>query len=84
MGGFREVGEIKSAEGAFPITPSNANPLERPTRALYVGVTGNVRVQLVNGTVVTLTGLVAGIVHPIKVIQVYASGTTATNILGLF
>ena len=48
---------------------------------LYVGVTGNVSYVQWDGTTQALTGLAAGVWHPICCIQVNSSGTTATNIV---
>lgn len=48
---------------------------------LYVGTTGNVSFVQWDGTNQTLTGLLAGMWHPIHSIMVNSSGTTATNIV---
>lgn len=48
---------------------------------LYVGVTGDVSLIEWDGTTITLTGLVAGVWHPIYSLQVNSAGTTATNIV---
>jgi hypothetical protein len=48
---------------------------------LYVGSSGNVNITCWDGTTVTLTGLVAGVWHPIASLGVNSSGTTASNIL---
>jgi len=50
-------------------------------RWLYVGVTGDVSYRKWDGTDQTLTGLAAGIWHPIFSIQVNGAGTTATGIV---
>lgn len=50
-------------------------------RWIYVGVTGNVSFIALNGSTVVLTGLVAGIFHPIWSLQINSSGTTATGIV---
>jgi hypothetical protein len=47
---------------------------------LYVGVSGNVNITQWDGTTITLTGLVAGVWHPIYSTQINSSGTTATNL----
>jgi hypothetical protein len=52
------------------------------TRALYVGGGGNLVCRLADDTAdITLTGLVAGVVYPIAIALVRATGTTATGIL---
>lgn len=71
------------AEDTFDIAPSDANPLDYKTRGLYIGGTGDVRVLMISGSDITFVALAAGIIHPIQIIQVFATGTTATNILGL-
>jgi len=48
---------------------------------LYVGVTGNVNITEWDGTTLVITGLAAGVWHPIYSIQVQSASTTATNIL---
>lgn len=72
------------ATGAAAITPSNDANLATETRALLVGVAGNVRVTTKDGDDVVLTGLLAGNVYPICVVKVWATSTTATNIVGLW
>ena len=50
-------------------------------RWLYVGVTGDVSYTKWDGTNQTLTGLAAGVWHPIFSIRVNSAGTTATGIV---
>jgi hypothetical protein len=68
---------------AFVVTPSDSNYFDHKTRGLYVGVTGNVAVEMAGGNVVTFIGLAGGVVHPLQVIRVLATGTTALNIVGI-
>ena len=72
------------ALGAFAITPADTTDLEEETRGLYVAVAGAVKVEMANGSVVTFTNLVAGVVHPLRVAIVWSTGTTATGIVGLY
>jgi hypothetical protein len=69
---------------AEDITPDNSNDLDKATRGIYVGVSGDVKVDMVRGGTVTFIGLAAGIIHPIRAIRVYATGTTATSIIGVY
>lgn len=78
------VPNIESANSASSITPNDSNDLARATKGLYVGVTGDVKVDMADVGTVTLTGLAAGIVHPLSVKRIYATGTTATSILGVY
>lgn len=50
-------------------------------RWLYVGITGDVSYVKWDGTTQVLTGLVAGVWHPIYSVMVNSSGTTATNLV---
>lgn len=50
-------------------------------RWLYVGTTGDVSIVKWDGTTQVLSGLAAGIWHPIYSLQVNTVGTTATNLL---
>ncbi len=71
------------AQSAVLVTPSDSQSLPNATRALYVGGAGNLRVTLVSGDTVTLTGVVAGMIYPLRVSRVLATGTTATGLVGL-
>lgn len=48
---------------------------------LYVGVSGNVSLVEWDGTTILLTGLAAGVFHPIFSLMINSSGTTATNLV---
>ena len=72
------------ASHAFEIVPSDTEELEVVTRGLYVGVTGNAVVVMQSGDEVTFVGIAAGDVLPIRVKQVKATNTTATNMIGLY
>ena len=72
------------AQGSRAITPSDSTTFSTPTRGIYVGVTGDVKMTMYDGSVVTRKNVVAGITHPWSVVQVWVTGTTATNIIGDF
>lgn len=72
------------AVDGFSITPHDSNELTTPTRGIYVGVTGDLKVRLFpSGTTLTFVAAPVGY-HPIRADLVYSTGTTATSILGLF
>jgi hypothetical protein len=71
-------------ERGLAIEPSDAGDLPQVTRALYVGGTGDVRVRLKGGDVLTLRGVQAGSLIPLRVAQVLAGGTTAAGLVGLW
>ncbi len=51
---------------------------------LYVGSAGNLRVQTVGGDDVTFNNINTGAFIPVQIVKVYATGTTASNILALW
>jgi len=51
---------------------------------LYIGVTGDVKVKTIAGNDVVFTAVPAGSFMPVQVKQVFATGTTATNIVALW
>ena len=70
------------AHGAVVVVPDDL--LEIPvTRALYVGVGGDIIVTMADGQVVTFVGVPTGIVLPIQVSKVMLA-TAATDILALY
>lgn len=72
------------ADNAVAITPNDGADLATTTRAFYIGGAGNVAVILARDSAsVTLTALAVGVVHPLRVKRVLATGTTATGIVGL-
>ena len=75
---------IRPGSGAFEITPSNTNELAYTTRAVYIGVDGDLRVTMVNDDVVTFVGMLGGVLYPIQVKQVWSTGTDADSIVGIY
>ncbi len=74
---------ILPAQGADAVTPDDATDLATTARSLYIGGTGDVKVDMADGTTETFAVVPAGTVLPIAVKRVYATGTTATSILAL-
>jgi hypothetical protein len=72
---------------AAAVTPHASNNFARGLMdAFYVGVTGNVVAVIDTPTgevTVTFTGVPAGAIIPLRCKRINASGTTATNIVGL-
>lgn len=61
------------------VTPSDSTDLTDVTRAVYVGVAGDLTV-VINGGNLTISGVTAGSLLPIRVSRILATGTTATKI----
>jgi hypothetical protein len=68
---------------AKTVTPSDSASIP-VTNGIYVGVAGDVVVLTQGGTQQTFKTLNAGVIHPIKVSKILATGTTATNILAIY
>jgi len=68
---------VRNAE---TVVPDDASDLSTVTRAIYVGLTGDIRATLVGGSDVTFRSLPVGW-HPIRVQKIWATGTTASDIV---
>lgn len=71
------------ATGAVAITPSNGADLPTAALGIYVGVAGDVKVDMVNGNEgIVFKAAPVGILR-VHAKKVYATGTTATNLVAL-
>ena len=71
------------------VTPDNSNDLTISSRALWIGGAGDLKVTMKGmqgdaGASITLVGVPAGTLLPLAVDRVWATGTTATNIVALW
>ena len=72
-------------EDAASITPGDAGcELSHVTRALYVGVSGDLALLMQGGATVVLRGVPSGSFLPLRVRQVLAAGTSADGIVGFW
>jgi hypothetical protein len=71
------------ATAAEAISPDDSADLPTIPRALYATGAGEVTVTMINGNTVTLP-ILAGTPLPVRVSRVWASGTTATGIVGVW
>ena len=72
------------AEYAAAVTPSDSVSFDQPTRALYVGASGNVNIVQIDGSTVVFVGVQGGSILPVRAIRVNSSSTTASSIVALF
>jgi hypothetical protein len=72
------------AQDGFAIAPSDGNDLAMVTRAIFVGSGGALKVTMLAGSTLTLDPVPAGMLLPLRVRRVHATGTTATALVGLF
>jgi hypothetical protein len=61
-----------------PVVGTQVEKDKGPLLGLYVGGTGDVKVDLVGGGTVTFKAVPVGTILPVQVTKVYATGTTAT------
>ena len=80
---FEYSGGASPATDAFHVTPDDTTVFPQPTRAIYVGTGGDVSIELIGGGIVTLRGTQSGMIYPLRVQKVLATGTTAADIVGL-
>lgn len=74
-----------TAQKAVSVTPNDTTNLSGgATKGIYIGGTGNISVTMADGTDVVFTALSSGMIHPISVLKVKATGTTATNIVAVY
>lgn len=66
------------------ITPNDGSDLAYVTRGIYVGTGGDISAVNAAGDVVPFKSLPAGILLPIRVARIRATGTTASNIVALW
>ncbi|WP_138470823.1 hypothetical protein [Poseidonocella sp. HB161398] len=80
-------GLTSPASAGDAVSPSDTAALPTHSRAIYVGTTGTLAVELTgsaNGDVLTLQNVQAGMIYPLRVRKVLATGTTATGIVCLW
>ena len=76
---------------AAAVTPSNTTNIPSVSGGtneegciLYVGVTGNVKVRTIGGDDVVFVGVQAGTILQVRVLRVFSTGTTSTDIVALW
>lgn len=72
-----------SARKATVVTPNNTTVIPA-TNGLYIGGTGDIAVTMSDGADVIFTAILGGVIHPLSVTKVKATGTTATNIVVVY
>lgn len=77
--------ELNSPAGnAALITKSDADDLPVSSRYIYVGGTGNINLQTVNGDTVLFTAVPVGTILPVRAKKVLSTNTTATLLIALY
>lgn len=76
------VGLDSPARDAVAVTPNDGADLANVCRALYVGVSGDIKLTTPEGTVLTFKNVPAG-VFPVGAKRVWQTGTTASEIIAV-
>jgi hypothetical protein len=86
MDTFSDIATTLSAPArdAAAIVPSDATNLAVLPRAVWVGQGGNISVVMPGGQTVTLQGIAAGTLLPLRPARVNATGTTAGAMVALW
>jgi len=71
------------ASHGFAVTPSDTAALSETTRGLYVGTSGHIAGLMASGGAVTFANVPSGTMLPVRLTKVMATGTTASNMVGL-
>jgi len=72
------------AMGAIAVTKSDTAELSTYSRAVYVGGTGDLKVTMVDSSVVTFEAIPVGTILPIRCKLIWSTGTTATKIVAMY
>ena len=75
------VGITSPVTDGESVTPSDATELSKVSRAIYVGVGGDLKYVTIDGTTLSKKNIASGLSHPMRVRQILATGTTATDII---
>lgn len=83
-GQARTIDAARPAGRAVAIVPTDVAATVFPTcRGVYVGVAGDLKVVMADGTTVVFTAAPVGY-HPLQISRVFATGTAATNLVALY
>ena len=72
------------ATNAASITPSDTTTLSTVSRALYVGVAGDLSVEMQSGEIVVFQGVQSGSILALRALKVRQTATTAAGIVALW
>jgi hypothetical protein len=81
------LAQVRAFQYAEAITPSDGANLPHVTKAIYVGTATagqTIKVDLQQSGTITLNNVVQGTFLGIAAKKVYATGTTATNLISFF
>ncbi|MGR3662351.1 MAG: spike base protein, RCAP_Rcc01079 family [Paracoccaceae bacterium] len=72
------------ATNAIAITPNDTVPMQNVSRAIYVGQTGDLSVEMQSGQIVTYENVQSGSILAIRTLKVRQTGSTATGLISMW
>ncbi|WP_199772189.1 spike base protein, RCAP_Rcc01079 family [Agrobacterium tumefaciens] len=81
---LKDITQVGPARYAAAVVPSDTNELATVPRAICVGADGNVVVVMSGNSQEVTVAMVAGVLYPLAVKQIKATGTTATGIVAVW
>jgi len=72
------------ATNATDIVPSDTLPLTNVSRAIYVGQTGDISVEMQSGQIVSFQNVQGGSILALRTLKIRQTGTTAVGIVALW
>lgn len=87
-GAYNAEGQLNTADTSavdvVAITTDDSALYNPPLRGIYVGVTGDIQIESPVGNTVLFSSVPAGYILPVYCSIVYATNTTADNLVGLY
>lgn len=77
-------GVTAPAQGSVTVSTSDTAVISPMCKGLYVGVGGNVKIRMPDGSTPTYTGMLVGVLYPFQFDMVFATGTSASSIVGVW
>ena len=75
---------VSAYTAVTPVQSDTVNLSRQPSRGLYVGVSGDVKITTPEDDDVIYVALAAGVIHPIYAKRIWTTGTGATSILVIY
>ena len=72
------------ATNAAAVTPSDTTPLASVSRAIYVGQTGDISVEMLSGQIITFQNVQGGSILALRTLKIRQTGTTALGIVSMW
>lgn len=72
------------ATNATDVVPSDTLPLSYVSRAIYVGQTGDISVEMQSGQIVSFQNVQGGSILALRTLKIRQTGTTAVGIVALW